>query len=80
MIRDVARELDKDIELHMSGEDTELDRTVIDEIGEPLIHILRNSADHGLETREERKKMNKPPVGNILPQGLSGRQQCCYRS
>jgi len=65
MIRDVARELDKDIELHMSGEDTELDRTVIDEIGEPLIHILRNSADHGLETREERKKMNKPPVGNI---------------
>ncbi len=65
MIRDVSRELDKDIELHMSGEETELDRTVIDEIGEPLIHILRNSADHGLETRDERKKSNKPPVGNI---------------
>lgn len=65
MIRDIARELDKDIELHMSGEETELDRTVIDEIGDPLIHILRNSADHGLETHEERLKLNKPAVGNI---------------
>ena len=65
MIRDIARELDKDIELHMSGEDTELDRTVIDEIGDPLIHILRNSADHGLETREERAATNKPSPGNI---------------
>jgi len=65
MIRDIARELDKEIELHMSGEETELDRTVIDEIGDPLIHILRNSADHGLETREERQRANKPPIGNI---------------
>ncbi len=65
MIRDIARELDKDIELHMSGEDTELDRTVIDEIGDPLIHILRNSADHGLETHEERSKVGKPTAGNI---------------
>lgn len=65
MIRDIARELDKDIELKMSGEETELDRTVIDEIGDPLIHILRNSADHGIETREERKRLNKPPVGTI---------------
>ncbi|HPU21435.1 MAG TPA: chemotaxis protein CheA [Thermoclostridium caenicola] len=65
MIRDIARELDKDIELKMSGEETELDRTVIDEIGDPLIHILRNSADHGIETREERKRLNKPPVGSI---------------
>ena len=65
MIRDISRELNKDIELHMSGEDTELDRTVIDEIGDPLIHILRNSADHGLETHEERLKANKPSVGNI---------------
>lgn len=65
MIRDVARDLDKDIDLHMSGEETELDRTVIDEIGDPLIHILRNSADHGLETREERRATGKPAVGNI---------------
>lgn len=65
MIRDISRELDKDIELHMSGEETELDRTVIDEIGDPLIHILRNSADHGLETHEKRLKANKPIVGNI---------------
>jgi two-component system chemotaxis sensor kinase CheA len=65
MIRDISRELDKDIELHMSGEETELDRTVIDEIGDPLIHILRNSADHGLETHEQRLKANKPSVGNI---------------
>ncbi len=65
MIRDISRELDKDIELHMSGEETELDRTVIDEIGDPLIHILRNSADHGLETHEKRLKANKPIAGNI---------------
>ncbi len=65
MIRDVARELNKDIELHMSGEETELDRTVIDEIGDPLIHILRNSADHGLETKSERIAANKPETGNI---------------
>ena len=66
MIRDIARELNKDIQLHMSGEETELDRTVIDEIGDPLIHILRNSADHGLETHEERASAGKPPVGNIF--------------
>lgn len=65
MIRDISRELKKDIELHMSGEETELDRTVIDEIGDPLIHILRNSADHGLETHEERLKVNKSAAGNI---------------
>jgi len=65
MIRDIARELNKKINLVMSGEKTELDRTVIDEIGEPLIHILRNAADHGLEPAEVRKKMNKPEEGNI---------------
>lgn len=65
MIRDIARDLDKDVELHMSGEETELDRTVIDEIGDPLIHILRNSADHGLENRDDRKASGKPRIGNI---------------
>ncbi|HBR03177.1 MAG TPA: chemotaxis protein CheA [Ruminiclostridium sp.] len=65
MIRDIARELDKGIELHMSGVETELDRTVIDEIGDPLIHILRNSADHGIESKEERIRAGKPDTGNI---------------
>jgi two-component system chemotaxis sensor kinase CheA len=65
MIRDIARDLDKDIEIDMSGEETELDRTVIDEIGDPLIHILRNSADHGLENHEDRAKSGKPSPGNI---------------
>lgn len=65
MIRDVSRKLNKDIELVMSGEETELDRTVIDEIGDPLIHLLRNAADHGLETTEERRKIGKDPKGII---------------
>ncbi len=65
MIRDVAKDMDKDIDLVMSGEETELDRTVIDEVGDPLIHILRNSADHGLETKEQREKTGKPLVGKI---------------
>ena len=56
MIRDVSRELGKDIVLNMTGTETELDRTVIDEIGEPLIHLIRNSADHGIESKEVRKK------------------------
>lgn len=65
MIRDLSRKLDKEIELIMSGEDTELDRTVIDEIGDPLIHLLRNAADHGLETKEERINSGKPEVGHV---------------
>jgi two-component system chemotaxis sensor kinase CheA len=65
MIRDLCKKLDKRMELHMSGEDTELDRTVIDEIGDPLQHLLRNSADHGLESNEERLALGKPEVGNI---------------
>ncbi len=65
MIRDLCKKLDKKMELHMSGEDTELDRTVIDEIGDPLQHLLRNSADHGLESNEERLALGKSEVGNI---------------
>ena len=65
MIRDIARKLNKDIDLVMSGEETELDRTVIDEIGDPLIHMLRNAADHGLETTEERISIGKPKKGTI---------------
>jgi len=66
MIRDLSKKLNKKMELYMSGEDTELDRTVIDEIGDPLMHILRNSADHGLESAEVRMQRGKPEVGSIF--------------
>lgn len=65
MIRDISRKLGKEMELVMSGEETELDRTVIDEIGDPLIHLLRNAADHGLETTEERLSSGKDAKGII---------------
>ncbi len=65
MIRDLSKKLGKEMELIMTGEDTELDRTVIDEIGDPLMHMLRNSADHGLEPTVERLKLGKPQVGTI---------------
>lgn len=70
MIRDVARKLDKDIDLVILGEETELDRTVIDEIGDPLIHLLRNAADHGLETSKERINLGKNPKGTIRLQAF----------
>lgn len=65
MIRDLSKKLDKKMELLMTGEDTELDRTVIDEIGDPLMHLLRNSADHGLETADVRAQRGKPEVGTV---------------
>lgn len=66
MIRDLNRKLNKKMELYMTGEETELDRTVIDEIGDPLMHLLRNSADHGLESNGERLRLGKPEVGSIF--------------
>ncbi|MCR5331005.1 MAG: chemotaxis protein CheA [Lachnospiraceae bacterium] len=66
MIRDLSKKLDKKMELYMTGEETELDRTVIDEIGDPLQHILRNAADHGLESNEARVAAGKPEVGSIF--------------
>ncbi|MBE6052837.1 MAG: chemotaxis protein CheA [Clostridium sartagoforme] len=65
MIRDLSVELKKEINFEIEGSETELDRTVIDEIGEPLIHLLRNAADHGIESKEERIKNGKNPVGTI---------------
>ena len=65
MVRDLSVELNKEIELLLQGQDTELDRTVIDEIGEPLIHLLRNAADHGIESKEDRALKGKDPVGKI---------------
>ena len=66
MIRDLSKKLDKKMELYMTGEETELDRTVIDEIGDPLMHLLRNSADHGLEHADLRAQRGKPEVGTIF--------------
>ncbi len=65
MIRDLAKDLNKKIKLNMYGAETEVDRTVIDEIGDPLIHLLRNSADHGIESPEIRKANNKSEYGTI---------------
>lgn len=66
MIRDLNKKLGKPMELYMSGEETELDRTVIDEIGDPLMHLLRNSADHGIESAEVRAERGKNPTGSIF--------------
>lgn len=65
MIRDISVELNKEINFVIEGADTELDRTVIDEIGEPLIHLLRNAADHGVESKEERIAAGKSPIGTV---------------
>lgn len=66
MVRDLARERGKEIEIIFKGESTELDKTVIDEIGEPLLHLIRNSVDHGIEMPEERVRKNKSPIGEIV--------------
>lgn len=66
MIRDLSKKLDKKLELYMTGEETELDRTVVDEIGDPLMHLLRNSADHGIESAEQRAERGKPSTGSIF--------------
>lgn len=66
MIRDLSKKLDKKMELYMSGEETELDRTVVDEIGDPLMHLLRNAADHGLESEAVRRSKGKPSAGSIF--------------
>jgi two-component system chemotaxis sensor kinase CheA len=65
LVRDLSLEKAKTIDLVMEGKDIEIDRTVLDEIGEPLIHLLRNSIDHGIETPDERTKAGKNPVGKI---------------
>ncbi len=65
MVRDLAHTLDKQVDLRISGEDTELDRTVIDELGDPLVHMLRNAVDHGLEGPDERTAAGKPATGTI---------------
>lgn len=66
MVRDLARDLGKEVNLIMEGKETELDRTVIDEIGDPLVHLIRNAIDHGLEAPDERIAMNKKVEGTVL--------------
>ena len=65
MVRDLSNQLNKEMKLEIIGEETELDKTVVSELSEPLIHLLRNSADHGIEDPETRKKLGKPEVGTI---------------
>jgi two-component system chemotaxis sensor kinase CheA len=66
LVRDLARQTGKDIELILEGENTRIDKAIIDEIGEPLVHLIRNSVDHGIETPEERIALGKTPTGTIL--------------
>lgn len=65
MVRDLARQMEKEVELHISGEETELDKTVIEEIGDPLVHIVRNSIDHGMESPADREAKGKPRCGRV---------------
>ena len=72
MVRDLAKELGKELNLTIEGEETELDRTVIDEIGDPIMHLLRNSLDHGLESPDAREAKGKPRIGEV---GLIARHE-----
>ena len=75
LVRDLARQTGKDIELILEGENTRIDKAIIDEIGEPLVHLIRNSVDHGIETPEERVAVGKTPTGTIL---LSAAQESSH--
>ena len=65
IVRDTSQALGKNVELHLIGEETEIDKTVLEQLGDPLVHMIRNAVDHGLEDTEERKTAGKPPVGNV---------------
>ena len=68
LVRDLSREMKKEVELIICGEDTELDKTLIEEINDPLVHLVRNSVDHGIESPEAREKKGKDP----------GREDCSF--
>ncbi|HUX60308.1 MAG TPA: chemotaxis protein CheA, partial [Ignavibacteriaceae bacterium] len=72
VVRDLARETEKEVNLIIKGEDTELDKTLIEEINDPLVHLIRNSLDHGIESPEKRKEIGKNPVGTVI---LSAEQE-----
>lgn len=65
LVRDIAREMSKDVELVVSGGETELDKTVIDQLNDPIVHLMRNSIDHGLESPDERQRLGKPRKGTV---------------
>ncbi len=65
LVRDLSRKFGKNVNLHISGEETEMDRNVMEEISDPLVHIIRNAIDHGIESTEQRKKIGKPVDGNV---------------
>ena len=75
LVRDLAREFNKDIELVIKGEDTELDKKVIDVIGEPLMHLIRNSIDHGIEPEEDRRRLGKSPIASVTLNAYQGGNQ-----
>lgn len=66
VVRDIAQSTDKKMELHMEGENTEIDKTIIEQISDPLMHLIRNAADHGIESPEERLSKGKPETGRIV--------------
>ena len=66
LVRDLARELDKQVAFRVEGKEIELDRAILDELGDPLLHLLRNAVDHGIETPAERRRLGKPPEGEIV--------------
>ena len=65
IVRDLSSKLGKQIQFDVSGEETELDKTVVDQIGDPLIHMIRNSVDHGVESPEDRVAAGKPAAGHV---------------
>lgn len=75
LVRDLAKEHKKNVELVVKGEDTELDKKVIDVIGEPLLHLIRNAVDHGIESAEERARLGKPETATITLNAYQGGNQ-----
>ena len=65
IVRDMSKSLDKEVTLNITGEETEVDKNIIEHISDPLMHLVRNALDHGLESAEDRVKAGKEPVGNI---------------
>ena len=79
LVRDAARALGKDVDFVIEGKDIELDRSMLDEIGEPMVHLLRNAVDHGLETPAERRAVGKPPSGRLRLAALRDRSSVLIR-
>src|SRR5438132_13573699 len=66
LVRDLARELGKQVSFRVEGKEIELDRAILDELGDPLMHLLRNAVDHGIEPPAERRRRGKPPEGEVV--------------